>query len=125
MAPTNGQIAFAALTPTDGSDLWQVAVGSAATLLQSCAGAFCATPAWSPDGRLLAFSQRNANEFGAAAISPPRLYLRDTYDHAVQVMDMAETFREIASGLMDLHLSSVSNKMNEIMKMLIGRDLGL
>lgn len=47
-----------------------------------------------------------------------RLYLRDTYDHAVQVMDMAETFREIASGLMDLHLSSVSNKMNEIMKVL-------
>ena len=77
IAPTDGQIAFAALTPTDGSDLWQVAVGSAATLLQSCADAFCATPAWSPDGRLLAFSQRNANEFGAAAISPPRLYLRD------------------------------------------------
>ncbi len=47
-----------------------------------------------------------------------RLYLRDTYDHAVQVMDMVETFREIASGLMDLHLSGVSNRMNEIMKVL-------
>jgi len=47
-----------------------------------------------------------------------RLYLRDTYDHAVQVMDMVETFREIASGLMDLYLSGVSNKMNEIMKVL-------
>nr|WP_240806795.1 magnesium/cobalt transporter CorA [Polyangium spumosum] len=47
-----------------------------------------------------------------------RLYLRDTYDHAVQVMDMVETFREVASGLMDLHLSGVSNRMNEIMKVL-------
>jgi magnesium transporter len=47
-----------------------------------------------------------------------RIYLRDTYDHAVQVMDMVETFREIASGLMDLYLSSVSNRMNEIMKVL-------
>jgi magnesium transporter len=47
-----------------------------------------------------------------------RVYLRDTYDHAVQVMDMVETFREIASGLMDLYLSSVSNRMNEIMKVL-------
>lgn len=47
-----------------------------------------------------------------------RLYLRDTYDHAVQVMDMVETFRETASGLMDLYLSGVSNRMNEIMKVL-------
>lgn len=47
-----------------------------------------------------------------------RLYLRDTYDHAVQVMDMVETFREVASGLMDLYLSGVSNRMNEIMKVL-------
>jgi magnesium transporter len=47
-----------------------------------------------------------------------RLHLRDTYDHAVQVMDMVETFREITSGLMDLHLSSVSYRMNEVMKVL-------
>ena len=46
------------------------------------------------------------------------LYVRDTYDHAVQVMDMVETFRETASGLMDLYLSGVSNRMNEIMKVL-------
>ncbi|MBK8259502.1 MAG: magnesium/cobalt transporter CorA [Polyangiaceae bacterium] len=46
------------------------------------------------------------------------LYLRDTYDHAIQVMDMVETYREIASGLMDLYLSGVSNRMNEIMKVL-------
>jgi magnesium transporter len=47
-----------------------------------------------------------------------RVYLRDTYDHSVQVMDMVETFREIASGLMDLYLSGVSNRMNEVMKVL-------
>lgn len=46
------------------------------------------------------------------------VYVRDTYDHAVQVMDMVETFRETASGLMDLYLSGVSNRMNEIMKVL-------
>lgn len=47
-----------------------------------------------------------------------RLYLRDCYDHAVQVIDMVETYRELASGLMDVYLSAVSNKMNEIMKVL-------
>ncbi|MCC6524341.1 MAG: magnesium/cobalt transporter CorA [Polyangiaceae bacterium] len=47
-----------------------------------------------------------------------RVYLRDTYDHAVQVMDIVETYREIASGLMDLYLSGVSNRMNEVMKVL-------
>ncbi|WP_437544510.1 magnesium/cobalt transporter CorA [Sorangium sp. So ce367] len=47
-----------------------------------------------------------------------RLYLRDTYDHAVQLMDMVETYRELSSGLMDLHLSGMSNRMNEIMKVL-------
>lgn len=47
-----------------------------------------------------------------------RIYLRDCYDHAVQVLDMVETYRELASSLMDVYLSSVSNKMNEIMKLL-------
>ncbi|MDM9385304.1 magnesium/cobalt transporter CorA [Chlorogloeopsis sp. ULAP01] len=47
-----------------------------------------------------------------------RIYLRDCYDHAVQVMDMVETYRELASGLMDVYLSAVSNRMNEIMKLL-------
>ncbi|MBG1266042.1 magnesium/cobalt transporter CorA [Nostoc sp. WHI] len=47
-----------------------------------------------------------------------RIYLRDCYDHAVQVMDMVETYRELASGLMDVYLSAVGNKMNEIMKVL-------
>jgi magnesium transporter len=47
-----------------------------------------------------------------------RILLRDCHDHAVQIMDLVETFREIASGLMELYLSSVSNRMNEIMKVL-------
>lgn len=47
-----------------------------------------------------------------------RLYLRDCYDHAVQVLDMVETYRELASSLMDVYLSSVGNKMNEVMKLL-------
>lgn len=47
-----------------------------------------------------------------------RVYLRDCYDHAVQVLDMVETYRELASSLMDVYLSSVSNKMNEVMKFL-------
>lgn len=46
------------------------------------------------------------------------VYLRDCYDHAIQVLDMVETYREIASSLMDVYLSSVSNRMNEIMKFL-------
>ena len=47
-----------------------------------------------------------------------QLNLRDCYDHAIQVLDMVETYRELASSLMDVYLSSVSNKMNEIMKTL-------
>lgn len=47
-----------------------------------------------------------------------RIFLRDCYDHAIQLIDMIETFREIASGLVDIQLSSVSNRMNEVMKVL-------
>ena len=47
-----------------------------------------------------------------------RIYLRDCYDHAVQVMDMVETYREISSSLMDVYLSSVNNRMSEVMKIL-------
>lgn len=46
------------------------------------------------------------------------LYLRDCHDHVVQLVDMIETYREIASGLLDVYLSSLSNRMNEIMKVL-------
>jgi magnesium transporter len=47
-----------------------------------------------------------------------RVYLRDCYDHIIQVIDMVETYRELSSGLMDTYMSSVGNRMNEIMKVL-------
>ena len=46
------------------------------------------------------------------------LHLRDCYDHAVQIIDIIETYRELTSGLTDIYLSAVSNKMNEVMKLL-------
>jgi len=47
-----------------------------------------------------------------------RLYLRDSYDHAVRIMDLVDTYREISSGLTELYMSSVSNRMNDVMKVL-------
>lgn len=45
-------------------------------------------------------------------------YLRDVYDHVIQVIDTVETLRDIVSGMLDIYLSSISNRMNEIMKIL-------
>lgn len=47
-----------------------------------------------------------------------RVYFRDCYDHLIQLMDMLETYREITFGLLDLYLSMVSTRLNEIMKVL-------
>ena len=47
-----------------------------------------------------------------------RLHLRDSYDHAMRLLDFVETYREVAADLMDVYLSSISNRMNEIMKVL-------
>jgi magnesium transporter len=46
------------------------------------------------------------------------IYLRDVYDHTIQVIDTVETFRDMVSGMLDIYLSSVSNRMNEVMKVL-------
>jgi len=46
------------------------------------------------------------------------IYLRDVYDHTIQVIDTLETYRDMVSGMLDTYLSSVSNKMNEVMKVL-------
>jgi len=46
------------------------------------------------------------------------VYLRDVYDHTIQVVDTVETFRDMVSGMLDVYLSSVSNRMNEVMKVL-------
>jgi magnesium transporter len=47
-----------------------------------------------------------------------RVFINDVYDHTIQVIDTIESFRDIISGVMDLYLSTVSNKMNEVMKVL-------
>ena len=47
-----------------------------------------------------------------------KVFLRDCYDHTVQLMDMVETYREMAAGLVEEYMSSVSNRMNEVMKVL-------
>ena len=46
------------------------------------------------------------------------IYLRDVYDHTIQVIDGVETFRDMLSGMHDTYLSGISNRMNEIMKVL-------
>jgi magnesium transporter len=46
------------------------------------------------------------------------IYLKDLYDHTIQVIDTIETFRDLISGMLDIYMSSVSNKMNEVMKVL-------
>lgn len=46
------------------------------------------------------------------------IFLRDIHDHTIQIMDTIETFRDILSGLLDLYLSSISHRMNEVMKVL-------
>ena len=46
------------------------------------------------------------------------IFLRDLYDHTIQVVDAVETFRDMLSGMMDIYMSSVSNRMNEVMKVL-------
>jgi magnesium transporter len=47
-----------------------------------------------------------------------RIYLRDVYDHTIQVIDTLETYRDMLSGMHDTYLSSISNRMNEVMKVL-------
>ena len=46
---------------------------------------------------------------------PVRVFLRDVYDHAFEVLDTIETFRDLSVGLMDVYLSAVSNRLNEVM----------
>jgi magnesium transporter len=45
-------------------------------------------------------------------------YLRDCYDHTIQIMDLQESFREVSTSLLEVYLSSVSNRTNEIMRVL-------
>ena len=47
-----------------------------------------------------------------------KMFLKDAYDHCIQIMDLIESYKEITSSVMDIYLSMVSNRMNEIMKVL-------
>jgi len=47
-----------------------------------------------------------------------RTYMADVYDHAVQIIDIVETYREVATGLTETYMTAMSNRMNEVMKVL-------
>jgi magnesium transporter len=47
-----------------------------------------------------------------------RLHLRDCYDHAIQIMDFVESCRELAGGLVDVYMSHMGNRMNDVMRVL-------
>ena len=49
---------------------------------------------------------------------PVIVYLRDVYDHSIQVIDTVETYRDLLSGLLEIYVSSISNRLNEVMKVL-------
>lgn len=55
---------------------------------------------------------------GAVISESTRVYLRDCHDHSIQLIDIVETYREIASSLLDVYLSSLSAHLNEVMKVL-------
>jgi magnesium transporter len=70
--------------------------------------------AW-PLRELVAQLQRDKHE---CLSETAQTYLRDVYDHCVQIIDLVETYREIASGLAETYISVVSNRTNEIVKVL-------
>lgn len=49
---------------------------------------------------------------------PTKVFLRDCYDHTVQIMDLIESYRDVTGGMMELYLSAVSQRTNEIMRVL-------
>lgn len=59
-----------------------------------------------------------SRDSGAWVTDATRIFLRDCYDHVVQLTDLVETDREIAAGLVELHLSALNVRMNEIIKVL-------
>ncbi len=68
-----------------------------------------------PMREVVASLQREAHECVSDAT---RVYLGDLYDHVIQIIDIIETYREIASDLTETYMSSISNRMNEVMKVL-------
>jgi len=69
---------------------------------------------WPLREELGALARGNSRAFSL----PVQVYVRDTYDHAVQAVDIIETYRELMGSLMEVYLSSVSQRTNEVMKVL-------
>lgn len=77
VSAADGKVAFAALTDQGTANLWLLEPAAEPSLLVECVNAACSGASWSPDGRLLAYSRRNATDLAPAMISPPRLWLLD------------------------------------------------
>ena len=68
-----------------------------------------------PFREVLAFMERDTSRLISRVT---HTYLRDVYDHTIEIIDTVETFRDMLSGLLDVYLSSMSNRLNEVMKVL-------
>jgi len=68
-----------------------------------------------PLREVLSHLEHSASELLAAETSP---YFRDVYDHVIEILDTIETYREMLTSLMDVYLSSIANRTNEVMKVL-------
>ena len=68
-----------------------------------------------PLRELLSSLQRNEN---GIVRKQTQVYIRDVYDHTIQIIDTIESYRDMVMGMLETYLSSLSNKMNEVMKVL-------
>ena len=68
-----------------------------------------------PLREIIRFLQRSESPLIAKTIRP---FLKDLYDHTIQIIDTIETFRDMLSVMLDIYLSSVNNRMNDVMKVL-------
>lgn len=69
----------------------------------------------SPLREMLASLERSDSEL---ITEKTHLYLRDVYDHAIRVIESVDSYRDLITGMLEIYLSSVSNRLNEIMKVL-------
>lgn len=76
--------------------------------------AFLRKSVW-PLREVIGTLERAEFAFCSEALHP---FFRDLYDHTIQVVDTVETFRDIVAGMLDIYLSSVSHRLNEVMKVL-------
>ena len=68
-----------------------------------------------PLRELLSSLQRNEN---GIVRHQTQIYIRDVYDHTIQIIDTIESYRDMAMGMLETYLSSLSNRMNEVMKVM-------